>query len=439
MRDREAGQAGLGLAAAAGRAFIADFAARTGGRTRERGDRGRVVVRFHLDAERRIDHGLAAVLAAGRVRAIARGRETGDHRGVVAVGAQRVLRGLLVGVLDHPEQRVRLLGTVDGPAGIEDLVAAVLGVGLREHHQFHVRRLAAQFAEALAQVVDLVLGHGQAEAGVGRFQVIQRDPFQLTAGRGAEQRLRLRGLGQHGLGHRVVQRADHRFLRGRVGRPSGQIDTQATFDPADRLPGTADQLGGLARPRRQRAQPRHHEARYRPVLTPGQRGLGFQDPAQDRRVRGRIALGLDEVDMPGTGDAQIGGQGLQAGFKTFAAERRKGGCALEDHHVRGTVVGNGAHYCTQLGRRGPAPGIGRPRRCPAQFTPEPCTGSRIGRRLHDNVITTWPTARCRPSPMSLPASLTGVRNCCTHAAIPAACAHHLIGDRPCQTRLRAVQ
>ena len=359
MRDREAGQAGLGLAAAAGGALVADFAAGTGRCPRERRDRGRVVVRFHLDLERARHLRFTAVLAAGRIRTVARGRMAFDHRSVVAIRAERVLRCLLVGVLDHPEQRAILLLAVDGPAGVEDLVAAVLGIGLREHHQFHVRRRTAQRGEAIAQVVDLVLGHGQAEALVGGLQLVHRHAFQFTPGRRREQRLALfHGL-QHRLRHRVVQRLDQRLLGGGIGRPALYIDAQATLDPAHRLAGTADQLGGLARPRRQRAQARHHDAADRTFghvlgLRPG-----FEDAAQGVDV-GAGAFGLHEVDVPGTADAQGGSDGLQAGFKTFAAERRQGGRALEDHHVRGTVVGKRARYCTgsggwALAGRRPAP------------------------------------------------------------------------------------
>src|SRR5690606_24407803 len=188
---REAGQAGLGLAATAGRAFVADLATCTGRRAWERRDRGRMVVGFYLDLERAGHHRLAAVLPAGRIRAITRGRLTGDHRGVVAVRAQRVLRALLVGVLDHLEQRAALLLPVDGPAGVDDLVAAVLGIGLREHHQFDIGWIAAQLAIPLAQVVDLVIGQRQTQAPVGIFQIRQRDPLQRTTRRVAEQCLRL--------------------------------------------------------------------------------------------------------------------------------------------------------------------------------------------------------------------------------------------------------
>ncbi len=37
-----------------------------------------------------------------------------------------------------PNSDFGLLFAVDGPVGVEDLVPAVLGVGLGEHHQFDV-------------------------------------------------------------------------------------------------------------------------------------------------------------------------------------------------------------------------------------------------------------------------------------------------------------
>ncbi|KFA39429.1 hypothetical protein KWS_0103420, partial [Xanthomonas vasicola pv. musacearum NCPPB 4384] len=52
--------------------------------------------------------------------------------------------------------------------------------------------------------------------------------------------------------------------------------------------------------------------------------------------------------MPGAGEAQRGNEGLQAGFEPSAAERRKGGSALEDHHVRGTVSETGLQIVTEL-------------------------------------------------------------------------------------------
>src|SRR5690606_38519251 len=115
VRDAEAGQSRLGAAAAPGRALVADLAARARAGTGERRDRGRVVVGLDLDAERAFGHRLAAVLAAVRIRPEAPGRIALDHRGVVAVGRERVLRRARVGVADHPEQRQRLFLAVHGP------------------------------------------------------------------------------------------------------------------------------------------------------------------------------------------------------------------------------------------------------------------------------------------------------------------------------------
>src|SRR3546814_9506045 len=44
--------------------------------------------------------------------------------------------------------------------------------------------------------------------------------------------------------------------------------------------------------------------------------------------------GLDPVDVPGAGHANVRRQGAQSGFEAFAAERRQGRLALEDDHVR---------------------------------------------------------------------------------------------------------
>jgi hypothetical protein len=44
---------------------------------------------------------------------------------------------------DHAEQRLVLGFAVDHPGGVENLVAAMFGIGLGEHHQFDVGRVAA--------------------------------------------------------------------------------------------------------------------------------------------------------------------------------------------------------------------------------------------------------------------------------------------------------
>src|SRR5690606_19042334 len=85
--DGEAGQPRLGLGATAGGAFVADLAARAGGRTGERGDGGRVVVGFHLHQD---VHRLAVrrVFAGLGVGVEPPGLVADDYRGVVLVGRE---------------------------------------------------------------------------------------------------------------------------------------------------------------------------------------------------------------------------------------------------------------------------------------------------------------------------------------------------------------
>ena len=167
----EAGQAGLGLGATTGGTLVADLAAGAGGSPRERRDGGRVVVRLDLHQDvHRLDAG--SVFAGRRVRVETPGGEALDHRGVVLVGGQHAFAVHLVGVLDHAEQGFLLGLTVDIPAGVEDLVPAVFGVGLGKHHQLDVVRVAAQLAEAFHQVVDFILSQGQAQRLVG---LLKRD------------------------------------------------------------------------------------------------------------------------------------------------------------------------------------------------------------------------------------------------------------------------
>ena len=141
LRDAEPDQSGLRLRATAGRALVADLATGARRRTGERRDRRRVIVRLdlHQDVDRLVGRGVGP--AAGRhepappVPAL-------DHRGIVAVGGQHAARIARVRVADHAEQRLLAALAVDDPVGVEDLVTAVLGVRLREHHQFDVRRVA---------------------------------------------------------------------------------------------------------------------------------------------------------------------------------------------------------------------------------------------------------------------------------------------------------
>ena len=66
------------------------------------------------------------------------------------------------------------------------------------------------------------------------------------------------------------------------------------------------------------------------------RRAAFEDAAERRRCRASAAgLGLDEIDVPGAGDAELGDDLAEAGLQTVAPEGRQGREALEDDHVRG--------------------------------------------------------------------------------------------------------
>ncbi len=83
-------------------------------------------------------------------------------------------------------RRLLLRLAVDDPFGIEDLVPAMLGVRLREHHELDVGRVAAERAEARDEIVDLVGRERKPELRVGAHERIaalrqQRDASQAAA------------------------------------------------------------------------------------------------------------------------------------------------------------------------------------------------------------------------------------------------------------------
>ena len=107
---------------------------------------GGMIVR--LDLHENVDgliHG--AVDAGVRIREITCAARSLDDGGVVAIGGEHAVGIARVRVADHREQRLVALAAVDDPVGIEDLVAAMLGVGLRKHHQLDVGRLAPERPE----------------------------------------------------------------------------------------------------------------------------------------------------------------------------------------------------------------------------------------------------------------------------------------------------
>ena len=206
----EARQTGFRARAASRCAFVADFAARTRGRTRKRGDGGGVVVRFHLHDDVRVFLVEAVCLTVVRVRIKPLDLCAFNHGGIVFIRHHRALWAGFVRVANHAEQRFGLLFAVQDEIGIEDFVAAVFRIGLREHHQLHVGWVAVQRAVVFKQIVHLVCRQGQPHAFVRRFQ--RGTPATQHVHR-VERLVFVRGkqffggleIGQHGFGHAVVQ------------------------------------------------------------------------------------------------------------------------------------------------------------------------------------------------------------------------------------------
>jgi hypothetical protein len=342
LRHGEPGQASLGLGAAAGGAFVADLAARAGRGARERRNGGRVVVR--LDLHQHMAQGaifLIALRPRGRDEAL--DRRAFHHRGVVRIGDHRVLRVLFLGMADHREQALGLGLAVDGELGVEDLVATVLAVGLREHHQFDIAGVAPQAGESFDEVVDLVLGQRQAEAGVGGHQGLAAAGLHVDLrhrlGRQfAEQAGRLRDGGEHRFGHAVVQRNGHgrqrvAFDRGRLAdqrRLELQVVLGHALDPAQRQAAVVGDVGGLGGPGRHGAQARrddHRGARLGRRLE----GLAVGQQRGEAVMAGRIERGVGDHQVQETGrnalDARL--DGLQLRQQLPRAEIAECAAALE--------------------------------------------------------------------------------------------------------------
>ena len=259
-----------------------------------------------------------------------------------------MLRAGLVGVADHGEHAALLRHAVDGEGGVEDLVAAVLAVGLGEHHQLDVGRVAGQAGEGGHQVVDLILGQRQAELRVGLFQRATAAAQHVDAGhrRGLQLGEQLAGLAavQHGaLGHAVVQQGCQGLQAVRVqGLGLAQqtaFERDAVFGdalhPPDRQAAVVGDVGGLGGPGRDGAETRrHHDGRAGGAA--GSRLTILQQCRQPLHFRaGRGVVGYHQVDKTGGKAADPVVDGLQPGEQLLDAERAEGVAALELGDVQG--------------------------------------------------------------------------------------------------------
>ena len=288
-----------------------------------------MVVGLHLHQH---VHRLVAVAVLTRIAGVARIRveavrhRAGHHRRVIAVGAEHALAGVLVGVADHGEQAEVLLLAVDGPVRVEDLVAAVLGIGLGEHHQLGVRGVAPQGGEALRQVVDFILRQRQAQLAVGGGQRLAAAADHVHAGQRArpvvgEQHLGVLQPVEHGFHHAIVQR------RRQLAPVRRTVELEPVLNAALHPrhlgeAGVVADVGGLGRPRRHRARAGHHHEGFTAALFHGrvfQAGAVFQQAVEHLAlalIQPGVALRwrqLHEVHETG-GQSLCLGQSLQQFF-----------------------------------------------------------------------------------------------------------------------------
>ncbi|AJX21855.1 hypothetical protein BG17_3587 [Burkholderia pseudomallei MSHR491] len=321
VRHREARQARLRPRAAARRAFVANLAARARRRAGERRDRARVIVRLHLHQRMR-ELGMPAIPLARLARLARAAREpplrvrAAHDRRVVRIRDDRALRAHLLRIADHREQRHVLRLPVDRPLRVEDLVAAVFAVRLREHHQLDVGRVALELDERVDEVVDLVVGEREAEFGV---RALERgsafgehvDRRERLGRQLVEQVPRVLARRDDAFRHPVVQRGRDR--RARVGgerllradaqdaRLQRHRELDAALDPAHaRQAAVPRDVGRLARPRRDGAEARQHdEGLGRALLRGGLERRAVMHQRADARfvVGGERLVRVDEMQI----------------------------------------------------------------------------------------------------------------------------------------------
>ncbi|MNF59582.1 hypothetical protein D3C84_411760 [compost metagenome] len=295
---------------------------------------------LHQDVHRLLHR---AVLAGFRVREETTGHGADDHRSVVLISRQNAFAVHHVGVLDHAEQAFFLALAVDVPTGVEDLVTAVLGVGLGEHHQFDVVRVALETVEGIDQVIDLVFSQSQAQLGVGFFQRSATTTEDVDCSQRlrlgvAEQTGGLLEVGQHDLGHAVMQHVGN-LLRFGFAELTGNVEGDTAFQTLDLAQAAvAGDIAGLARPWRDGAETRQHQKQtagrllYRnawTVLQKARKHLLF--------VAGQDAGNFGEVSEFSIQAADSRNLLAQLLKELAVAKGRKGRSAAQDQHLRDSL------------------------------------------------------------------------------------------------------
>ena len=150
-----------------------------------------------------------------------------DHRRIIRIRHQGTRRIFLVRITNHAEQRQRLRRAVDYPIGVENFMPAMFGVGLGEHHQLDIGRIAFQADEIFQQIIDFIRRQRQPQIAIGGHQSLApadenihtRNRFRRMV---IEQLAHALHIGEHRLGHAVMdQRQQRAVLVTGQRRPTG--------------------------------------------------------------------------------------------------------------------------------------------------------------------------------------------------------------------------
>ena len=210
----------------------------------------------------------------------------------------------------------------------------MFGIGLREHHQFGVGRIAPEFAVTFGEIRNFVGRERKAESCIDRGERDRRLAAQSACARAVPAR-RYRTAtdtverGDDRLRHRIVQVArDRTPARAFVVGCVIQIERNAALDAAHREAAALQDVGRLARPGRTRAESWHD-----PERCVGRRAAGrFDDFAKSCEVD--VRRGVDEIDVTRRTHAAARRVSRQLGIQTVDAESGQRRLAVEDDHGR---------------------------------------------------------------------------------------------------------
>ena len=212
----------------------------------------------------------------------------------------------------------------------------MLRIGLREHHQFNIGRIAPGFPdEEVHEVIDLVFRKRESEAGIGFNERLapagqQVDRRHRLGREMAEQLRRLLEIREDGLDHPVVQQGGHLGTRATDTIKAQRDSALDAFDGGQSaVPGD---IGSLRRPRRNRSDAgRNEEQRtahlclHRTLLKQGGQLL----PS----FAGQWAVQLDEMPVIGADDARPRNHGLDALLQTLQPENGESGSTAQKEDV----------------------------------------------------------------------------------------------------------